>query len=300
MASEKENLLQKIAIFTAVPADLIAIVPVLYTLLYKPLQYFHIVPEATPETTPFTIGEGFRVPLRDFVLAVIFYGFIASFYWFSKKRPEDGSNASKLATYLRDLSLCITLILGIPIALSLGMFNIISILDGLAVAIVFALVSYTFWKRWGVVRRNVSYFMSDNKWLRYESENRVVFRDIGFWYLIWIPIVFFFLEFSPSSSLLENIGWAWIYTSSGYVASLIIALFLSICFLGHEREPPLVLSFRNIPAIGVSAFFALGVYWAVVSTYLSPILPPLLSLFCLGLPLIALVAFLAITKSNSH
>jgi hypothetical protein len=196
--------LATIAIFTAVPADLLAIIPVIYRIL---IQIKLIPGEQEPLSTEINIG--FRIPIRDIVLVLIFYGFVAYTYWITSKDNK---------MFVKEMSLGIILFLGFPSVLALTTFGTFSLADGLAISFLILVTAFYY-------RTRFDFYEEENS-LGYKVI-KVTYKEIGIWYFLWVLLVWLFLQIDQTVGAWSNFQWALLYSAIGYIASIFVVKFAS-------------------------------------------------------------------------
>lgn len=196
-----ESFLSWVGIFTAVPADLLAIIPALINLL-KTLGLIQGEHTKIPSTV-FLIS-GIAIPIKAIVFVLIFYGYVASSFWFIQKIKYPHSRQD-IFLGIKGLSTSIFSIFGIPFILSLVTFGILNLNKGLALSAIMIVISTVIWRRWD--------FHEDYK-----------YKDVGISYLLWIPLTAMFLAFDSEIAWWWSLILAWFYASVGYLFSLMAVL----------------------------------------------------------------------------
>lgn len=205
MSEKLKETLTTIAIFTAIPADIIAIVPVVYKglLLIQWTQRIYI----NPENQDMLLGSMF---VRELSIILVFYSFIGIVLWLNRLlKNEKPSRLDSAIYFARMLCISTTLFFGVSEIIILTVFDVIPLSHGLAIASTLIIMSIYFsigWKRG-----------KDN------SKYQLYFDDLGFKFLLWLPVIWFALEVSSSSNGFDNFGWSLYYAATGYTLSLLIA-----------------------------------------------------------------------------
>jgi hypothetical protein len=211
VSNRVKKTLAGIAVWTGVPADLIAIIPVVYSILAS----IKIVPEIKLNTAPLSITGNIHIPLRDICFVALFYGFSALLYWKGQKiQSQRRLYWTDALRHLRQLSIMPPLLLLIPATLLAITFHVISLIDGLAAIVVWSLLTWFLWRRWHLI----------------SPQGPILFSDIGLWYLLWVPLTWLCLELNPTSYWLDNIGWSLVFASIGYLLLLGITIPIAFAF----------------------------------------------------------------------
>ncbi len=208
--------LSEIALFTAVPADLLAIVPAVIRLFSRKFSWSQTLQVEEIELPSLSITIG-----RDLFIVLITYAVIATIYWLviniKTKTGEQKYN------YLKLFSVSIPLAFIMPLIIILMAFGSIPMNAGLAALVVCLFTVIATLRRW-----------------RYTPS--VHYQDIGFLYLICVPLLWLIFQFDGSPSWVLNLGLAWMYSAIGYLFSVLmvggaIALFvIPIPHLGFSKR----------------------------------------------------------------
>jgi len=202
MKDDLKKFLSEFAIYTAVPADLIAIVTVIVQ-MFKDEGKTDGPVTITVNSLNFALG-------RDFFIVLVIYAVIGLLYWLVTNINE--KTGQQKYAFIKTFSISIPLALGIPLLLILITFGQIPAETG------FALLS-------------IGAFVNIFTYLRWSGNQSHTYNDIGLWYLAWIPIAWLFLQFSNSETWLEHWGLAWIYAALGYLLSFLMVTLTIFLFI---------------------------------------------------------------------
>lgn len=236
--------LTEIAIFTAVPADLLAIVPAVYRFLI----FAGLFSGDATTSLPSHVDIGVPLPIRDLTFVLLFYASCALIYYsISKIKENDDFNA------LRIFAITPLAFFGIPLTLALITFGMISLADGMSIAAILGVFSLITWRNF-----------KDNYIYEY--------HDIGVFYLLVVPLAWLFLEIDSETGWLVNLGWAWIYTAIGYVISTVIVCITIIVYISATHndfrikpDEPSEFSALIVPAISFGILVLIGYISFVLS-----------------------------------
>lgn len=225
MGIRLRRILSSISIYTGITADLIAIIPVVYTIFAA----IKLVP-----TIDFT-EEGLRLLTRtdlgiqELSLILLFYAFVAIFYAITQRieliRYENynyptlrlRSYERKSVAFLAQLSISLPLALLIPLVALLIVYGYFPISHGFAIeTLLFFMVMFLYF-RWGKHDIRVGF--------QYGTINRqdfwVGFKGIGYWFLVSLPLIWFWLHLDVRFDPLADAVFAFSYFWIGIGASLL-------------------------------------------------------------------------------
>jgi len=203
MKDDLKKFLSEFAIYTAVPADLIAIITVLLELFKNSGKTKNSVIIITFDSIDFSLDQ-------DFFIVLVIYAVIGLIYWLATNiNQKTGQEKYK---FLRAFSISVPLAFALPMLLILMTFGQIKIETGFSLLSIGCIVTIFTYLRW-----------SENKSYAYQ--------DIGLWYLAWIPIAWLFLQFSTSGTWLTHLGWAWVYAAAGYQISILMVTLTIVLFI---------------------------------------------------------------------
>jgi hypothetical protein len=300
-----ETSLQKIAIYTAVPADLLAILPAIYWLWTK------IVNPDNQAPLSLEVNIGFDIPIRDITYVLIFYSFVAYMYWVVK---------SYKLSFVRNALVGISLFLAFPLVLALTTFGILAFSDGLAIAILCLVTTVYFWRqfvfnlytstndRLSLLSRPIRMVGPTRRIDPYITDlDTAEFQDVGVWYFLWTPLIWLIFQIENPMDYWKNFIWALLYSAIGYLLSLIFVWIMSNIwqrwrggYSYKKRDPSDNILYFN-PArivISISKFGKLFLIVSNISLYIilgfTITSSLLLRIFWIGLPIVLITLLITL------
>lgn len=221
------DILTKIAIWTAVPADLLAIVPMVFRLFDKSFSWSENVQVENIQFPSLNISIG-----RDAFIVLVTYAFIAFIYWLVTNIKT--TSGKKKHSFIKVLSISVPLIFFMPFLLILISFGSIQTATGFALLFVCIFVTIVTYSRWN-------------------RDNTNSYKDMGLLYLLMVPVIWLILQSSNSEPWLNHLGLAWMYAAFGYLFSVVmvgIAILLFILPISHLGFSQIAMQIRKSFATG--------------------------------------------------
>jgi hypothetical protein len=216
MSNDAKKILSEVAIYTAVPADLLAIVPVVLRLFDKEFSWSENIRVENIQIPTLNIAVG-----RDFFIVMVVYAATAFLYWLvTNIKAKSGKQKYNL---IRAFSVSILLAFCIPLLSILISFGSIQGENGFALFIVCIFISISILHRWS-------------------NDDARYYKDMGLGYLWILPIPWLLFQYENPEPWLSNLLWAWIYTATGYLFSVgmvgvtILIFIMPVSHLGFQQR----------------------------------------------------------------
>lgn len=246
MSDSLSNNLTKVATYTGLLADAIALVSAAYALL----SYFEIVPKISFDAETIRIPGYLTVKVQSVILLITIYGAIALGYAFrsrfavSARRSNKGQSAART---LRFASASFAFITFIPLFVLGILFEVASASQLLAFAILLVILVVALAVRWQPGPIETAHF-----------------NDVGLRYFFALPLIWFLIQLDPKIDWPQALYQSITITSAAYLFHLLIAWLLRLFFraVRKGRRIPLVtikLSFGGLVAIIALVALAFGV-----------------------------------------
>ena len=233
------RLLSDVALFTGIPANIFALIPVILTLLSK-LEFIAPI-HFDIEPIIISLDENVTIPVRESVFVLVLYGFLAVLFSITFRLKILSEKAVNIqpktrVKHLRQFISCTVLLLTIPVTLLLAVFGFIDTINMIVHITVMSFVyGYVMLisdqgQRQRLVRGSYSSYTEGYEW--------VGFRDFRvFFFLLTTPALLLIILSLSQNNLLSSLGIAIIYSFVGYIEILVLQFLIMVYYLWVTEYP---------------------------------------------------------------
>lgn len=248
MSNSRIGNLTKVATYTGLLANIIALASAVYSLLSS----FHIVEDPQFRYQRIPITGDLTVTFQSIIVLITTYGGIALIYAFRRTFVASARRANDAQSTMRTLrisSSTLPLVIGIPLFVFCVLFRLGTASQILAGAVVLVLLVAVLGIQW--------------QW-RPGSFDSVRFIDVGFRYFLAIPLTWFLIQLDTQLDWTQALFQSLAMTSAAYLLHLLIARVLKGYFSKVKRRIVSKVyinpAFGGLVAIVALVLLAIGAY----------------------------------------